>query len=80
MAEEALSLRVLTNDEAKEVLEAFEAFKSFHKVALNASPRFTDDGRTEVDVRFFKVVEASPKEEGFQVKDNGESDREHAEN
>lgn len=55
-------MRVLTDEEAKAVMEAFEAFKVFHGVVLNAVPFYTMDGRTECQARFFKVEE-SPKVE-----------------
>lgn len=78
MAEETeLALRTLTEEEGTEVVGAFEAFKKAHGVALNAVPKIVD-GKIDVDVRFFKVVEA-PKEEGFQVEENGDSAKEPAE-
>lgn len=57
---ETLTLRPLTEEESKEVLESFEKFKEERGVALNAIPVYMDgpSGRweTDVQVRFFKVV------------------------
>lgn len=78
MADETImKLRVLTDEEGLEVVSAFEVFKKAHGVTLNAVPKLTQDGRIDVDVRFFKVVEEVPKGEGFQVEENGKgsSDR-----
>lgn len=55
MEEESMKLRLLNEQEIKEVLSAFEVFKQTHGVVLNAIPRFTDDGRVEVTAQFLKI-------------------------
>ena len=54
--EENQVLMPLDPEEAKQVLAAFEEFKKSHGVALNARPVFADDGRVEVEARFFRLA------------------------
>jgi len=74
MEQEALpKLRVLTDEEAKEVVGAFEEFKKVHGVALNAVPFITDGGTIDCQARFFKVVESPKAEAG--AEQNGEESK-----
>lgn len=59
-------LQPLTSEDAKRVLAEFEAFNDERGLALNAIPVIVD-GKIEVQVRFFKLVDLVPKDGGFQV-------------
>lgn len=68
--EEPYQLVALTDEDAKVVLDAFENFKTAHKVDLSARAIISDVGTLGAEVRFFKKVELVPKAEGF-LQDDG---------
>lgn len=75
MAEDEMALRMLTEEESKDILAQFEEFKAENGIVLNAVPFFSEDGRVMVNAKFLKVV----NKEEFEIEDNGNNSKESAE-